>query len=409
MLVDYDWVKAILEGTIEYTQYDVNNQVTDTSGRGRISYIDIKFKSSRDLIWPWFFLSNIDVAGSTSPFTYSLSAGGPWVKTLEVEKNVIPRNGSIRVFVRTANNYDRTEHAAARLRLTPGGDWQPPTWLTPVFGYDLVAVRSDAISFRYFDNAGNERSAGDINNATIGSVVVTLNLDDTFPNTSFTINGEGGTSNLFLYSLYPNGPWNSSLNWNVGNASNGTAVRVYVQFQDPRDGNNRYYTQLRVNGSIAGQARSALSASYSGLSSAAYWIQPAMTVGQISFVIDDSGIIEYNMRLGTLTMRLNNDRRSYSRDSTVGGQAWNPGLRGTGFEDYGNYVAAAINVPALARPGIGRSSSFGANVTKNDGRGRYAVQQNPSAGNDYTLIFKVNDPDDGPGGYVFTIDTWINQ
>lgn len=410
MLVDYDWVKAILEGSIEYTQYNVNNQVADTSASGRISYIDIKFKSSRDLIWPWFFLSNIDVAGSTSPFTYSLSSGGPWVKTLEVEKNVIPRNGSIRVFVRTANGYDRTEHAAARLRLTPGGDWQPPTWLTPVFGYDLVAVRGDAISFRYFDNGGNERSANDINNANIGSMIVTLNLDDTFYNASFTIGGVNGEAGRFAYSLYPNGPFSSSINWNPGTVANGTAVRVYVRYYDPSDGERRIYTQMSVNGSISGQQRSAVSSSYSFFGSPIPWARTQTPLLSAYLTPDNEGWVYFNLRTGHYKVTVNTGRGSGGGNVTVLGEYWDSGLYWAGGGGSLNeFMSAEHDFPNAANVNIGRSSGVNVWLSEVTGRGKTSITQQPNASNDFTAIVYIDEPAGGAAAYSFKLNAQVNQ
>jgi len=410
MLVDYDWVKAMLEGSLGYTQYNVNNQVQDTSSGGRISFIDITFNSSRDLIWPWFFLSNIDVAGSTSPFTYGLSANGPWYKTLEVEKSIIPRGSSLRVFVRTQNNYDRSEHAAARLRLTPGGDWQPPTWLTPVFGYDLVGVRADAISFRYFDNAGNERTQADINNANIGSLIVTLNLDDTFPGANFVIGGANGEANRFSYSLYPNGPWASSLNWNPGNVSNGSATRVYVQYYDPSDGERRIWTQLTVNGSIGGQARNAVSGSYSFFGSPIPWARTATPMLDIFVTPDDTGYITFNMRTGYYNVRVNTGRGSGGGHVTGSGEYWDSGLIWDGGGgSTKEFMEASHTFNGAANVNIGRSSGVSAWLSDVVGRGSVKITQAPSAANDFTVVIFIDDPSGGAGTYTMKLNTQVNQ
>jgi len=410
MLVDYDWVKAILEGSIEYTQYDVNNQVANTSASGRISYIDIKFKSSRDLIWPWFYLSNEDVAGSTSPFTYSLSSGGPWVKTLEVEKSIIPRNSSLRVFVRTANGYDRTEHAAARLRITPAGDWRPPTWVTSVFGYDLVAVRSDVISFRYFDNAGNERSQADINNANIGSLIVTLNLDDAFPNASFTLGGVNGEANRFSYSFYPGGPWASSLNWNPGNVVNGSAVRVYVQYYDPSDGERRIYSQLNVSGSIGGQARSAVSGSYSFFGSPIPWARTSVPLLIVNMNPDDQGWMYFNLRTGHYKVTVNTGRGSSGGNVNAAGVYWDSGLDWVGGGgSTKEFMSAEHDFPNAANVNIARSSGVNVWLSNVTGRDDVIMEQQPNAGNDWTAVVHIKDPSGGAAAYSFHLNAQVNQ
>lgn len=402
MIVDYDWIQVLLDGKLNTNQYNTAGQLTDTSSSGRVSFVDLVFSTAKNLIYPWFILYNEDQAGNTvSPFTYSLSAGGPFVKNLEVRQDLIVGGRTVRVYIKTANNYNINQHPTAKLRLTPGGNWNPPIWRSATFGYDLFTPPSDAIKFRYFSNDGVERSAGDINNHTIASLIVTLNLpNDTFPNTSFTLSGTGGDTGLFTYSFSSTGVYAPTLTWNVGNAVNGTSVRVYVKFNDPQDGERRAATQLKVEGNIAGQWRTAVSAYWGAMVGKAYWLRPPQQVVVYRARVDDSGWVSYNLRTGVVTAAVNDDRRSYTEVCNVSGVDWAPGIRGTGYENYHSWVKAARTFPAAANPGITRAKSFRAYLSTASGRNTIRIEQQPTAANDYTVIAWCRDGDDGPGSYA---------
>lgn len=264
MIVDYGWIQTILNGSLSFIQYTTGNVQQDTSGAGRIGYVDLKFNTG-DLNYPFFVLTDIEDAGNGGNyFTYSSVPNGSFANSITIDVDKIEANGTYRIYVHCADSYTETKHVKAKFVLTPGGQWKPPTWTSSVYGYDLYAVPANALSYRYYDWNGIERGAGDINNYHIGWIDITLNLPFSFPNTSFTItDSEPGSNggNYFQYS-FDNASWADSITWNPGTVQNGSACRVYVRFNDNNSGWRRVTSQLITSGSIAGQARSLTSAVY---------------------------------------------------------------------------------------------------------------------------------------------------
>lgn len=127
----------------------------------------------------------------------------------------------------------------------------------------------------------------------------------------------------------------------------------------------------------------------------------------MSINVDDSAYGTINFRTGQLVLYLNNDRRNFTYDSRVGrdNALWNPGLRGKGWEDYHNYVSASVVNPTLQlKPyELARIKSCTAKIVFN-GRNTPRITQQPNAGNDWTVVWRVNDPQNGPGGYDIAID-----
>jgi len=264
MIVDYGWIQTLLNGSLSYAQYNVNDLPQDTSSTGRIKSMDIKF-NTKDVNYLFFTLTDVEDGGNGGNyFTYSTTQNGTYSNSLTFDYVSIPANGTIRVYIKCVDNYNETKHVKAKFVLTPVGQWNPPTWTSTTYGYDLYAVPANALRYRYYDSNGVERSAGDINNYRIGFIDLVLDLPFSFPNASFNISdAEPGSNggNYFQYS-FDNASWADSLTWNPGTVQNGSAVRVYVRFNDTGAGWRRVTSQLVTNGSIAGQARSLTSAVY---------------------------------------------------------------------------------------------------------------------------------------------------
>lgn len=142
------------------------------------------------------------------------------------------------------------------------------------------------------------------------------------------------------------------------------------------------------------------------------WWSPSFRVGVFSFRIDDSAKASVNFSTGVVTLYLNRDRRSYSNTSYLGPEnmAWAPGIKGTGNSswDWNAYVSASVYVPGLhlqphelfaigtcrvAITGSGRNTPF--------------MDQQPNASNGYVAVWKVWDPQDGPGSY--DVSMWLNS
>lgn len=132
------------------------------------------------------------------------------------------------------------------------------------------------------------------------------------------------------------------------------------------------------------------------------WKLEAFRAAVFAFAIDDSGYGRINFRTGISTLFLNNDRRSFTYNSTIGrnNQAWAPGLRGTGWENYGNYVNASVYNPTLElkQYELSMMKRCTVRIVGNGRNGPY-IQQQPSATNDWTVQWRVNDPQNGPGSY----------
>lgn len=405
MIVDYGWIQVLLDGKLNTDQYNTANVKGDTSVTGRVSYIDLVFATAKNLIYPWFTLHNEDQVGNTtSPFTYSLNANGPFTKQIEIKQDLIVGGRSLRIYVRTQPNYATAGHPTAKLRLVPGGEWNPPIWRSAAFGYDTFAVPTDFVKFRYFDNTVTERTAGTINNFTIGSLIVTLNLPpDSYPNTSFTLTGDTGVVSNFTYSFASAGPFSSALTWNVGNAVNGSSVRVYVKFNDPQDGVRRVASQLKISGSLGGQTRSANSGNFSAIAGPEYWLRSPQEMIIFRARLDAEGYVKYNLRTGLVTVGVNDDNRNRVQTTTVGNVNWESGLRGNNYEVYHRYVEASRSFPGAANPGITRAKGFRVYITQSSGRNIKRITQQPTAANDYTVIGQCLDGDDGSGTYVLGI------
>lgn len=267
MIVDYGWVQILLNGNLNFNQYNANNNFTDTSNTGRIAYIDLAFNIVSTLNYPYFVLSDVeDPTNGGNYFTYSTNPNGPFTNTLTIDLDAIPVNGTVRVYVKVVDNYNETKHVKTRMVFTPAGNWKPPTWTSSVFGYDLYALPADVMTLRYYDWQGNERVANDINNYHIGWIdIIISGLPFSFPGASFNISdAEPGSNggNYFQYSFTNGSGYTDNLTWSPGLVTNGSAVRVYVQFNDNNTGWRRVTSQLVINGVIANQARGLTSAVY---------------------------------------------------------------------------------------------------------------------------------------------------
>lgn len=180
MRVDYEWVQTLLDGSIEYTQYNAAGVVIDSTVDDRISYIDVRFKVGKTLAYPWLVVSG------TGPFVFGLSPTGTFAESVSVDRASIANNGTVRIYIR-ASGAIGPDRVFGTLRLQPGGiGWQPPVWESPQFGYIQIQPEITMMTMRMnLDDSGFSTY-----NLRTGWVVVGVNNDRRNSTGTCSVRGE---------------------------------------------------------------------------------------------------------------------------------------------------------------------------------------------------------------------------
>jgi len=136
------------------------------------------------------------------------------------------------------------------------------------------------------------------------------------------------------------------------------------------------------------------------------WRLTSFLAATMRFSIDDSGYGKINFRTGLVELYLNVDRRSKSDVCYVGKnrREWQGNIGGSGWEGYHAYATGSTVEPTLQLKPWELQQISHCTVARVSGRNGPRITQQPSAGNDWTVIWWVNDPQNSSGWYAIDVN-----
>lgn len=131
------------------------------------------------------------------------------------------------------------------------------------------------------------------------------------------------------------------------------------------------------------------------------WYYDDQRIFSFGMAIDASGYFDIDFKTGAVTIAVNNDRRGYTTNVVYypSGEVWTPGIRGTGWEDYGHYVTATKIYPDLAFANVTTIPDLSIRLGETRGRNHCYVQRQPTPANNYVARVWLYDYDDSSAFY----------